>query len=45
MEMTNWLATAVPILTTVGLKIVGAVVLYMVGRWLIGIAINMMRAC
>jgi small conductance mechanosensitive channel len=43
MDMTNWLATAVPILTTVGLKIVGAVLLYMVGRWLIGFAINMMQ--
>jgi small conductance mechanosensitive channel len=41
--MSNWLATAVPILTTVGLKIIGAVVLYMVGRWLISVAVNMMQ--
>ena len=43
MEMTNWMATAVPILTSVGLKIIGAIVLYMVGRWLIGFAISMMQ--
>jgi small conductance mechanosensitive channel len=42
-NMSNWLATAVPILTTVGLKIIGAVVLYMVGRWLISVAVNMMQ--
>ncbi len=43
MDTTNWLATAVPILTSVGLKIVGALVLYMVGRWLIGFAISIMQ--
>lgn len=43
MDMTNWLATAVPILTTVGLKIVGAILLYMVGRWLISVAIGIMQ--
>lgn len=42
-NMSNWLATALPILTTVGLKIIGAVVLYMVGRWLISVAVNMMQ--
>jgi len=43
MDMTDWLTTAVPILTAVGLKIVGAIVLYMIARWLIGIAISMMQ--
>ncbi len=43
MDTTNWLETAVPILTSFGLKIIGAVVLYMVGRWLIGVAVNLMQ--
>ena len=43
MDTTNWLETAVPILTSFGLKIIGAVVLYMVGRWLIGVAVSLMQ--
>ncbi|OYU14173.1 MAG: mechanosensitive ion channel protein MscS [Alphaproteobacteria bacterium PA4] len=42
MDMTNWMATAVPIITAVGLKIVGAILLYMVGRWLISFAVNVL---
>ncbi|MEY2884542.1 MAG: hypothetical protein RL490_2266 [Pseudomonadota bacterium] len=42
MDMTNWMATAVPIITAVGLKIIGAILLYMVGRWLISFAVNVL---
>jgi small conductance mechanosensitive channel len=41
MDLNSWWAATAPILTAIGLKIVGAVVLYMIGRWLIGFAINM----
>ena len=41
MQMTNWWDWALPIITSVGLKIASAFVLYMVGRWLITFAINM----
>ncbi len=34
--------TLLPIITAVGLKIIGAIILYMVGRWLISFAINIM---
>lgn len=40
MDMSNWMSTAVPIVTAIGLKIVGAIILYMVGRWLISFAIS-----
>lgn len=39
MNIQAWWASAAAILTAVGFKIVGAVVLYMVGRWLISFAI------
>ncbi len=42
MELTSWWAAAVPIVTAVGLKIIGAIILYMVGRWLIGFAVGIM---
>lgn len=42
MDITNWTATIVPFITAVGLKIIGAIVLYMVGRWLISFAVNIM---
>jgi small conductance mechanosensitive channel len=42
MDINSWWATALPIITAVGLRIVGAIVLYMVGRWLISFAINIM---
>ncbi len=43
MTVTDWWAGAVPIITAVGLKIIGAIVLYMVGRWLISFAIGIMQ--
>ena len=42
MDISNWWATAMPIITTIGLKIVGAILLYMIGRWLISFAVNLM---
>src|ERR1700741_3556305 len=41
MDIRIWWATAAPLLTAIGLKIIGAVVLYMIGRWLISFAISM----
>jgi small conductance mechanosensitive channel len=43
MVVSDWWASAVPIITAVGLKIIGAIILYMVGRWLIGFAIGIMQ--
>jgi small conductance mechanosensitive channel len=40
MDVNSWWATAVPIITAVGLRIIGAIILYMVGRWLISFAIG-----
>ncbi|MFZ4690629.1 MAG: mechanosensitive ion channel family protein [Polymorphobacter sp.] len=42
MDVNSWWTTAMPIVTAVGLKIIGAIVLYMVGRWLISFAIGVM---
>jgi small conductance mechanosensitive channel len=42
MDMSNWSSTIMPAITAVGLKVLTAVVLYMVGRWLISVAVNMM---
>ncbi len=42
MNIQAWWASTAPILTAIALKIVGAVVLYMVGRWLISFAIRML---
>nr|WP_310523134.1 mechanosensitive ion channel family protein [Polymorphobacter sp.] len=42
MDVTTWSASIVPFVTALGLKVVGAIVLYMVGRWLIGFAVSMM---
>ena len=42
MDITNWSAAIVPFITAVGLKIIGAIVLYMVGRWLISFAVNVL---
>lgn len=33
--------TAVPIITTVSIRIVGAGILYIIGRWLIGLAVSL----
>jgi len=43
MDMNQILQHVINILTTVGLKILAAVVLYMVGRWLIGFVIKLMH--
>lgn len=42
MDITNWSAAIVPFITAIGLKIIGAIVLYMVGRWLISFAVNVL---
>lgn len=42
MDIRIWWASAAPMLTAIALKVVGAIVLYMVGRWLISFAIRMM---
>lgn len=36
-----WWDTAVPITTTVGIRIVGAGILYIIARWLIGLAVSL----
>ncbi len=41
MNIQTWWAATAPLLTAVALKIVGAFILYMVGRWLITFAIGM----
>ena len=38
MDLQNMFETAKPALVAIGFKVVGAIVLYIVGRWLIGIA-------
>jgi small conductance mechanosensitive channel len=42
MDLSNWSAAVVPFISAIALKIAGAFVLYMVGRWLIGVAVKMM---
>ena len=44
MDLNNWWVATLPVITAVGLKIIGAIVLYMIGRWLIGMAIRMLNA-
>jgi small conductance mechanosensitive channel len=41
MNLQTWWAATAPILTAVALKIVGAIILYMIGRWLISFAVGM----
>ncbi len=41
MNFDAWLVTITPIVTEALFKITGAILLYMIGRWLISIAINM----
>ena len=41
-QVSIWTATVLPFITAIGLKIIGAIVLYMVGRWLISFAVNIM---
>lgn len=42
MNIEAWWATAAPMLTAIALKIAGAIILYMVGRWLISFAIGVL---
>ncbi len=42
MDINTWVAAAAPSIVQVGLKILGAIVLYVIGRWLIGVAIGLM---
>jgi small conductance mechanosensitive channel len=42
MDMKIWLASVLPIATAVGFKILGAVVLYVIGRWLIAFSITLL---
>ena len=44
MNFNSWWAAELPLITALGLKIIGAIVLYMVGRWLIGLAIGIVRS-
>lgn len=41
MDTQAFLNTAIPVVTAVGLKIVGALVLWFIGRWLIGFAVRL----
>jgi len=41
MDINSWWVSASPIVIAAGLKIIGAFVLYMVGRWLISFAVDM----
>lgn len=43
-KVTNWIDTAQPILIAFGLKMIGAVVAFMVGRWLISLATRLVEA-
>jgi small conductance mechanosensitive channel len=38
-DIVTWWDRTAPVVTAVGLKVVGALLLYMVGRWLIGVAV------
>ena len=42
MNVSAWWTTAAPILLAVGLKIIGAAILYMIGRWLISFAVGLL---
>ena len=42
MNVNAWIAGAAPIVTALVIKIAGGVILYMVGRWLIGAAIGLL---
>ena len=41
MNVGGWMAAAVPMVMQIGLKVNGAIVLYLIGRWLIGLAIGL----
>lgn len=41
-DMLSWWDSAAPIITTVAFKVVGAIVLYLIGRWLIRLSIRLL---
>src|SRR5262245_40103408 len=41
-DIVSWWSSAAPIITAVILKIVGALILYLIGRWLIGLSIRLL---
>jgi len=41
-DVINWWSSAAPIITSAVLKIAGAIILYLIGRWLIGLAIRLL---
>jgi small conductance mechanosensitive channel len=43
MNVDSIVQTTIPMLTAVGLKILGALALWIVGRWLIGVAVGLVR--
>ena len=44
MDLNQTMQTATDLATRVGLQILGAIVLFIVGRWLINLAVRMMTA-
>jgi small conductance mechanosensitive channel len=42
MTLNNWWTAAAPIVTLVVFKVLGAAILYMIGRWLIGLAVALL---
>jgi small conductance mechanosensitive channel len=42
MNVQSFVTAAIPVLTAVGLKVLGALVLWFVGRWLIGFAVRLL---
>ena len=43
-KVSSWIDTAQPILIAFGLKVIGAVIAFMVGRWLINLATRLVGA-
>lgn len=42
MDVKAWLAAAMPLVISFGFKIVGAIILYMIGRWLISVSVSLL---
>ena len=41
-DMFTWWSAAAPVITTLVFKIIGAIILYLIGRWLIGLSIRLL---
>ena len=41
-DVSTWWNSAAPIVTTLAFKILGAIILYLIGRWLIGLSIRLL---